>query len=166
MATTTYAIAIGSNRRSRRGAPEAAVRAAIAAIGAHRAAPILASAPVGPSIRRFANTTALVESDLPPPAMLAKLKTIERAFGRRRGRRWGARVIDLDIILWSGSHWRSPTLTVPHAAFRHRDFVLAPLAALVPGWRDPVTGLAIRHLLSRLTRPRPMPRSGASGAGP
>ena len=86
MATTTYVIAIGSNRWGRHGAPHAMVRAAVSAIGARDAAPVIASAPIGPSIRRFANTVARVESDLAPPAMLARLKAIERAFGRRRGR--------------------------------------------------------------------------------
>ncbi len=166
MARTTYAIALGSNRRGRHGAPAAEVRAALAAIGAGAAAPVLASAPLGPSIRRFANTVALVESDLAPPEMLARLKAVERAFGRRRGQRWGARVIDLDIVLWSGGSWRSPGLTIPHAAFRQRDFVLRPLLALAPGWRDPATGLTVRQLSSRLTRTRPVPRSGRSGAGP
>lgn len=166
MATTTYAIAAGSNRRGRHGAPAAEVRAALAAIGARASAPVMASAPVGPSIRRFANTLALVESALDPPAMLARLKAIERAFGRRRGQRWGARVIDLDLVLWSGGAWRSPDLTIPHPAFRSRDFVLRPLLALAPAWRDPVTGLTVRQLATRLTRNRPVPRSGRAGAGP
>lgn len=166
MARTTYAIAVGSNRRGRHGDPAAEVRAALAAVGAGAFAPVIVSAPLGPSIRRFANTVALVESALAPPALLARLKAIEHAFGRRRGRRWGARVIDLDIVLWSGGQWRSPGLTIPHAAFRARDFVLQPLLRLAPGWRDPVTGLAVRHLAARLTRPRPVPRSARAGAGP
>src|SRR3546814_8929009 len=61
--------------------------------------------PLGPTIRRFANMVAIIESDDDPPALLRRLKAIEHAFGRRRGRRWGARVIDLDIILWSGGAW-------------------------------------------------------------
>ncbi|WP_174296826.1 2-amino-4-hydroxy-6-hydroxymethyldihydropteridine diphosphokinase [Sphingomonas bacterium] len=114
-----------------------------------RASPIVASAPLGPSIRRFANAVALIESDVAPPELLARLKAMERAFGRRRGRRWGARVIDLDIVLWSGGRWRSPGLAIPHPAFRDRDFVLAPLAMLVPGWRDPRTGRTMRQLAAR-----------------
>ena len=94
-----YAIAIGSNRRGRHGSPVAEVAAAIAALGRVVAeSPVLSSAPIGPSIRRFANAVVLIESEVAPPAMLARLKAIERAFGRRRGARWGARVIDLDIV--------------------------------------------------------------------
>ena len=55
--------------------------------------------------RDFANAVALVESGLEPPAMLARLKGIERDFGRRASRRWGPRVLDLDIALWSGGRF-------------------------------------------------------------
>lgn len=149
-----YVVAVGANRRGRHGAPRAEVAAALDALGG-LASPIVASAPVGPSSRTFANAVALVPSALAPPAMLARVKAIERDFGRRAGRRWGARVIDLDLVLWTGGAWRSPGLTIPHVAFRQRGFVLAPLARLAPAWRDPLTGLRVRHLLARLSRPRP-----------
>ncbi|WP_425229140.1 2-amino-4-hydroxy-6-hydroxymethyldihydropteridine diphosphokinase [Sphingomonas sp.] len=161
MAATTYLIALGGNRRSRYGDPRRTVTVAIAALpGVRAASPVIASAPVGPSARRFANAAAMVDSSLDPPAMLAALKAIEKGWGRRRGRRWGARVIDLDLILWSGGGWRSPDLRLPHARFRERAFVLGPLAAIAPGWRDPVTGLSMRQLHARLTRRRPVPSCG------
>jgi 2-amino-4-hydroxy-6-hydroxymethyldihydropteridine diphosphokinase len=99
----------------------------------------------------------VIDSDEPPPVLLARLKTIERAMGRRRGRRWGARVIDLDIVLWSGGRWRARTLTVPHASFSERRFVLAPLAMVAGGWRDPATGRSVRQLLSLVDRRRAAP---------
>jgi 2-amino-4-hydroxy-6-hydroxymethyldihydropteridine diphosphokinase len=158
MPSSTYAIAIGSNRRGRHGSPVAEVRAAIAALDGVRAvAPIMGSAPLGPSLRRYANSVVLIDSALDPAAMLARLKAIERGFGRRRGRRWGSRVIDLDIVLWSGGRWASPRLTVPHAAFRERDFVLAPLVRIAPDWRDPVGGRTIRQLHHMVDRARPRP---------
>lgn len=156
MRISTYAIAIGSNRRGRHGGPAAEVRAAIAALDGVRAiAPIIASAPLGPSLRRYANGAVLLDSMLSPPEMLARLKAIERAFGRRRGRRWGSRVIDLDILLWSGGCWSGPGLTVPHVAFRQRDFVLAPLVRIAPTWRDPVSGRTVRQLHQLVDRARP-----------
>lgn len=161
-----YLIALGSNRRGRHGDPVAEVRAAAVAIGAQRLSPVIASTPVGPSTRRYANAAAVVESPLDPPAMLAHLKVIERAYGRRPGRRWAARVIDLDIVLWSGGGWRGSGLLIPHAAFRGRTFVLRPLAAVAPDWRDPLSGLTVRHLLARLTRRRPVPRRGLPRVGP
>lgn len=119
---------------------------------------LIDSAPLGPSRRRYVNAAAILETGLAPPELLRRLKQIERAFGRRtRGARWRARVLDLDIVLWSGGHWRGAGLSVPHRAFRGRGFVLGPARQIAPEWRDPVTGLAIRHLHARLTRPRPLP---------
>ena len=113
------------------------------------------SRPVGPGTRSYANAVALIESDLAPMKLLRKLKKIERAAGRRRGRRWGDRPLDLDIIAWSGGIWASPGLVIPHPAFRVRRFVLAPLCEIVPYWRDPATHLTARQLLARLDRKRP-----------
>lgn len=161
-----YLIAIGSNRPGRHGGPAAEVRAAAAAIGATALSPVIATPALGPSLRRFANAVATVETDEGPPALLGRLKHVERAFGRRAGRRWGVRVIDLDIVLWSGGVWRSSGLTIPHTAFRQRRFVLDPLAVLAPDWRDPETGLTARQLRARLTRPRPLPRREGARVGP
>jgi 2-amino-4-hydroxy-6-hydroxymethyldihydropteridine diphosphokinase len=162
MGTATYALALGSNRRSRFGSPEATITAALEAIGEVRAvSPVLRTAAMGPSSRAFANAVALVDSDESPPAMLARVKAVERAFGRRRGRRWGARVIDIDLVLWSEGAWSGPGLLVPHPAFRTRAFVLRPLVAVAPGWRDPVGwpvgGRSVRQLLALVDRPRPRP---------
>lgn len=154
MTTTSYVIALGSNRRGRHGSPAREVRAALALLNPVAASPILHTAPLGPSLRRFANAAAILETHDDPPALLAKLKQIERSFGRRRGRIWGARVIDLDIILWSGGAWGDPHLTIPHPHFRTRDFVLTPLLAIAPGWRDPISGLSIRQLAARFRRPQ------------
>lgn len=154
---TNYAIGLGSNRRGCHGAPEAELRAALAAIGGVRASSrIVASAPLGPSRRRYANAVALIATDESPPELLARLKRVERAFGRRPGQRWGARVIDLDILLWSGGAWVSPELTLPHPRFRTRRFVLDPLATVAPGWRDPLTGRTIRQLAHRARQRRPV----------
>lgn len=122
------------------------------------AAPIVTSAPLGPSRRHYANGAVLVESTPAPDALLDILQGLERAFGRRRrGARWQARVLDLDIVLWSGGAWSTPHLTIPHPAFRSRRFVVGPAARIAPRWRDRVTGLTLRHLATRLDRPRPAP---------
>ncbi|MDQ2893081.1 MAG: 2-amino-4-hydroxy-6-hydroxymethyldihydropteridine diphosphokinase [Pseudomonadota bacterium] len=153
---TLYVIAIGSNRRGRHGTPVHEVAAAIEQL-THVVAvsAIVASDPIGPSTRRFANAVAVIDSIHPPPDLLHHLKTIEARFGRRAGRRWGARVIDLDIILWSGGIWASPALTIPHPAFRARRFVLAPLVGVAPRWRDPISNRSVRQLLHAVDRPRP-----------
>ena len=163
--THTYLVALGSNRRhGRYGRPRDVLAAAVAALAregmtVRGVAPLLMTDPVGPSRRRYANGAAVIETDLEPPALLAALKRIERAFGRRPGgQRWTARVLDVDIVQWSGGCFAGPGLTIPHPLFRTRVFVLGPAAAIAPGWRDPVTGLTMRQLRAQLTRPRPLRR--------
>ena len=159
-----YLIALGSNRRHRRhGSPDAVLRAALAAleeagIAIELASPTIPTLPLGPSLRRYANAAAILHTPLAPPALLALFKELEQKFGRRTGgQRWSTRVLDLDIVLWSGGPWSSPGLTIPHIAFRERGFVLRPALPIAATWRDPLTGLSLRALYSRLTRPRPLP---------
>lgn len=161
--SSSYLVALGSNRRHHLyGRPREVVCAAmeeLASLGTVTArSPVLATPPMGAAQRRFANAAVLIESEYDPPAMLAGLKRMEREFGRRRGRRWGDRVIDLDIVLWSGGAWQGTDLAIPHREFRKRTFVLGPASAIARNWRDPVTALSLVHLNRRLTRGRPMPR--------
>jgi 2-amino-4-hydroxy-6-hydroxymethyldihydropteridine diphosphokinase len=157
--TPLYAIALGSNRRHGRfGAPRNIIAAAITELERRfdlfDASPTILNPAVGGAGRDFANSVALVLSELTPPQMLTELKAIEREFGRRGGRRWGARVLDLDIIAWSAGSWRDPGLTIPHPRLSQRDFVLGPLAMVAPGWR--LSGsLTARHLAHRLARNAP-----------
>jgi len=158
--THVYAIGLGSNRRhGRYGAPPQVIAAALTELGAIAQSRILTTAPLGPSARRFANAAALVPSILDPQDMLRRLKQIERSFGRRRGQRWAARVLDLDILLWSGGNWSSDNLTVPHRQLAFRRFALDPLREIAPMWR--ISGArTVRQQAARLTRPRPAHRSG------
>ena len=153
-----YAIAIGSNRpHGRFGRPPGVVESAIARLdqdfGLFDASPIVLNAAHGGAGRDFANAVAVIESDLEPSDLLRRLKEIEHQFGRRPGRRWGPRVLDLDLVLWSGGKCRSRRLTIPHPQLARRSFVLQPLAAIAPGWR--IRGsLTARHLAHRLARRR------------
>lgn len=156
MGRTSYLVALGSNRRSRHGSPARTLRAAADLLGADLVSSIHLTPAMGPAGRSFANAAMLLSTPLAPPELLAALKRTEAEFGRRAGRRWGARVLDLDIILWSGGAWSEPQLTIPHPAFRARLFVLAPLAEVAPGWRDPLSGLTVRRLLARARRRRPV----------
>ena len=142
----------------RHGRPAGVVEAAIAALdaefGLFDTSRVILNPAQGGAGRDFANAVALIESDLDPGHMLGRLKRLERGFGRRPGRRWGGRVLDLDIILWSGGRWQNRGLTVPHRALESRNFVLGPLAAIAPCWR--IRGaLNARHLAHRLARRRP-----------
>jgi len=165
MSRQRYLIALGSNRRHHRyGRPRdvigvASVELDKSGVRILRVGPVLRTAPVGPSLRRYANTAVIAETSLGPDELLALLKRIERKFGRRPGgQRWGTRVLDLDIVLWEGGTYASPALTIPHPLFRERGFVLEPAAAIAPDWRDPVTRLTLRQLKARLTARHPLSR--------
>jgi 2-amino-4-hydroxy-6-hydroxymethyldihydropteridine diphosphokinase len=163
MGKTSYAIALGSNRpHGRHGAPARVLAAAIERLSelgeVERVSRTSATPALGPAGRDFANAGLLLRTDLEPEELLDGLKRIERAFGRRSGRRWGPRVLDLDIILWSEGSWSGPGLTVPHPEFRSRRFVLEPLAGIAPDWVDPISGATLRQLLFRLGRPAPVDR--------
>ena len=157
---TTVLIAIGSNRRhGRHGAPEAVVTAAVAAMAAAGLRPVAVSrtfrtAPLGPGGRRFANAAAAVATDRTLLAVLAIIKAIERDFGRRGGRRWGDRVLDLDIIGAGKAVLRGGILQVPHPRMAERRFVLDPLVEIAPGWRNPVLHATVRQLRARTMRPK------------
>ncbi len=80
----------------------------------------------------FLNAACRIQTDLEPPALLALIKGIERDRGRVAGPRYGARAIDLDILLWEGGEWSDPALVVPHPRLAERRFALVPVLDLDP----------------------------------
>jgi 2-amino-4-hydroxy-6-hydroxymethyldihydropteridine diphosphokinase len=158
-----YLIALGSNQRhALLGAPRRILAEALTAlempdIDVYSESSIIASQPIGPSQRIFANAAAILATQLAPPELLSRLKQIEAHFGRRSsGQRWRERILDLDIILWSGGIWTSenPSLAIPHLDWKNRHFVLNPAAQIAPGWRDPISGKTVQQLQFQLKRPK------------
>ena len=154
-----YAVGVGSNRlHGSHGRPALVVAAALVALDERfdlfDSSPILLNRATGGAGRDFANAAALVKSELGPAELLSQLKGIERAFGRRPGRRWATRVLDLDILLWSGGIVTTRTLQIPHPRLATRTFALLPLAAIAPHWLV-ANGRTVRHLNARLAQRRP-----------
>ncbi|HEY5442073.1 MAG TPA: 2-amino-4-hydroxy-6-hydroxymethyldihydropteridine diphosphokinase [Candidatus Saccharimonadales bacterium] len=98
----------------------------------------------------FCNTAVSGLTDLEPPALLSRLKDIERKVGRTPTFRHGPREIDIDIIFYGDQRLASPDLTIPHPQFAARDFVLQPLADLEPSFTDPLSGQTVQALLAQL----------------
>lgn len=89
------------------------------------------SAPVGPGEQRdYLNLVARLHTMLDPHALLSALQRIENDHGRERQERWGARTLDLDILLYGNQQIDSPELTIPHPHMAERNFVLYPLSDL------------------------------------
>ncbi|MGX1123753.1 2-amino-4-hydroxy-6-hydroxymethyldihydropteridine diphosphokinase [Pseudomonas defluvii] len=87
---------------------------------------------LSPGQPRYTNAVAALDSTLEPIALLDALQSIENAQGRVRKERWGARTLDLDILLYGDQVIDEPRLKVPHYHMQARPFVLYPLAELVP----------------------------------
>jgi 2-amino-4-hydroxy-6-hydroxymethyldihydropteridine diphosphokinase len=104
------------------------------------------SAPVGPAQPDYVNGCALLEVSLSPEALLEELHATEHRYGRVRLERWGARTLDLDLILYGAQQRESDRLLLPHPRFRERAFVLLPLAEIAPHWIDPLTGRTVVDL--------------------
>ena len=149
------AVAIGANLGDR----AAAIRFA-----ADRLAPLLSglllsavveTEPEGEGLEGqplYLNAVAVGETRLSARELLDHLLHIERDFGRTRPAPGAPRTLDLDLVLLGGQVIDEPGLTVPHPRFRHRFFVLGPLAEIAPDLVDPVTGSRVADLLRALLR--------------
>ena len=93
------------------------------------------TAPVGyPDQPDFLNLVAAVETALTPLELLDETQRLERGAGRVRGRRWGPRTLDIDMVWYHGVALKDERLEVPHPRMEERRFVLEPLAELAPGF--------------------------------
>jgi len=92
------------------------------------------SKPMGPQNQPdYINAVCLIETGLTPHELLTALQQIEQDNGRTRdGERWGARTLDLDILLYGSETIDTTDLTVPHCGMSEREFVLVPLFEIAP----------------------------------
>jgi|UniRef100_A0A7C3SHQ5 2-amino-4-hydroxy-6-hydroxymethyldihydropteridine diphosphokinase len=103
--------------------------------------------PLGPPGQPwYVNAVAQIKTRLTPEELLRVLLGIEKAMGRRRGERWGPRLIDLDLLLYNGEIITGPELTVPHPEMHRRAFVLAPLMEIAPEAWHPVLQKTVAEL--------------------
>lgn len=106
------------------------------------------SKPVGPANQPdYVNAVALLHTSLTPHQLLQHLQAIENEAGRVRLERWGARVLDLDILLYADDQIRTADLTIPHVELCNRAFVVIPLLDISPALTLP-NGVKLASLAS------------------
>ncbi len=98
----------------------------------------------------FLNCAVALATDKMPRQLLSGVLAIEQAMGRRRLQPKGARVIDIDIVLFGHAVVDTAQLTIPHPAMHQRRFVLEPLAEIAPEVRHPVFKRTMRELRDAL----------------
>ncbi len=94
----------------------------------------------------FLNGVLEMETDLSPRDLLDVLQALEEQLGRRKGRKWGPRIIDLDILLYGNLVMKEEDLEIPHPLLARRSFVLIPLAELAPETVHPLLKKTISDL--------------------
>lgn len=120
----------------------------------------------GATEAEFLNLAVALRTALPARTLLARTQGIELALGRERTERYGARTIDIDLLLIGEERHQDDRLRVPHPGLLERDFMLLPLLEIAPDVRHPETGARLadhrgdiryRQIIARFA----MPESGA-----
>lgn len=96
----------------------------------------------------FLNQVLAVETDLEPEAVLIQTQAIEQELGRIRLEKWGARIIDVDILYYDQRIVQTNTLTIPHPFLQLRRFTLVPLAELALDFVHPILEKTTLDLLT------------------
>lgn len=98
----------------------------------------------------FLNTVIEAKTELQPEELLAFTQTVEQEVGRIRRFHWGPREIDIDIIFYDNLIIDQLNLSIPHARFAEREFVLKPIVDLNPAFIDPISKKTIKQLYEQL----------------
>lgn len=100
----------------------------------------------------FLNACAAAVSEHSPLNLLARIKQLEMAMGRRTSYRWGPRLIDIDILFYDDLVMEDKRLTIPHPLMAERSFVIVPLAEIAPDLRHLLTGKTMSEMATAVDR--------------
>jgi len=97
----------------------------------------------------FLNQSILARTTLTPNTVLTTILKIEEDMGRIREKKWGPRLIDIDLLFYETVVLETPTLTLPHPQIPFRNFVLIPTMEIFGDFIHPVFNLSIEELYLR-----------------
>jgi 2-amino-4-hydroxy-6-hydroxymethyldihydropteridine diphosphokinase len=146
------AIALGANL----GNPIETLNAAIEVLANHPGLELVGrsswyqTVAIGPPQPDYMNGCVVLRTTIQPQELMTLLLTIENQFGRVRQERWGARTLDLDLLLYNDQVLKTEHLELPHPRMTQRAFVLVPLAEIAPDWIDPISLRSIEYLCQRV----------------
>ena len=154
-------IALGSNQTGPWGTPEQTIRKALVDLNTGSVkllgvSTLIETPAFGVTNQPdFVNAVAIIKTALSPFSLMRRLHMIEKSAGRKRGRRWGPRTLDLDIIDYHGrvikqKGFVQKALTLPHPGTPNRSFVLSPIAQIAPCWKHPVNHKSAAAMIQKL----------------
>ncbi|MDX2204880.1 MAG: 2-amino-4-hydroxy-6-hydroxymethyldihydropteridine diphosphokinase [Hyphomicrobiaceae bacterium] len=156
-------LALGANEESVWGRPELTFCHAVShlerlGLVVNEVSDVYKTAAIGPGLQyRYCNSVISLCGDISAARLLVEIKRIERLAGRRLGRTWGPRCLDIDILDYKGRILPSRvrrrqrgSLILPHPHLHERAFVLIPLRDVAPRWRHPVLNRSVKSLLGAL----------------
>lgn len=97
----------------------------------------------------FLNQVLMIETTLEPEAVLNQTQAIEQELGRVRLEKWGARIIDIDLLYYDQLVLQTDRLTIPHPYLHQRRFTLVPLVEIAPDCMHPVLKKTTVELLAK-----------------
>jgi 2-amino-4-hydroxy-6-hydroxymethyldihydropteridine diphosphokinase len=130
-------VLLGANLGKRERTLAAAVKGlrALRGVKVEKVSRLFETAPVGPSAEPYLNQAVRLRTSRSPMGLLVEFKTLEAEAGRRPGRKWSARLLDIDLVEYGRARVRTPWLRVPHPLMAGRLFAAMPLAELSPAWK-------------------------------
>ncbi len=121
-------------------------------ITAIQSSPVYQTPPIGGPAGQpdYLNAVLMITTSLRPQDLLTLCQTLEKSAGRVRRERWGARTLDIDLLLYDDQITSDRDIQIPHPRMKDRHFVLLPLVDLAPEFSHPESGLSMRELLNLL----------------
>jgi 2-amino-4-hydroxy-6-hydroxymethyldihydropteridine diphosphokinase len=145
-------VLLGANLGKRERTLAAAVKGlrALRGVKVEKVSRLFVTAPVGPSEAPYLNLAVRLRARRSPMGLLVEFKTLEAAAGRRPGRKWGARLLDVDLVEYGRARVRTPWLRVPHPLMAKRLFAAMPLADVSPAWKRRLAPMKADPLQARI----------------